>query len=1647
MAADVPNLEVPVAESTLRELARDVPRIFATDLTRSGADTGLNRILNLFDAVLETAERTDLAPVHRAATCNTLCALIDNCQASTKEHVRDAVLEDVIWLRTFRVYLDKSDNAKGKSMRQMLMSLTNVLLQQARGRALDLRDMAILTFLDIICQRNDRLTVKPALQGLSHFLQKDLVSTSDLVNLYRRTMPQCVEVSGNAPEILQDILASFLQWIVHHDTALSAGHLVKNYLIRVRRITSDPATHLPLWIEPVANALRQWLDRVQEFRTHVFPHCFLPNVEEYIHFLAYLHFDRYIQTQDSALLSVPDTESILSQTDDSEEFQMVLAAIQSGKELGIVKDVDTRQRNGAEYDGDSLFLPDIVSSRWLSNPAPEARLTSLYLSIFSSAVTRPIANGVFKSLKRNLVHLHTDTDANFRKELLSHITRLFDRLRGSTATLAKIYMIDTARVAGRLPVSTYVVRSGRHILHHTLRNPLVEPFDFILWYIQFLTLELRSTSSYQRRITALRSLTIILKSGLDPTIPNRHLSKSAQGQLRWAHGLRVSNGRLMRSLLDLVLDPFDDIRTASADILEICLDSLPVQEQVPALVALPQFIRRAEGLMVRTGRADQADGVARAYALQFSQCNDNLPFALETHPEQCWTKVAVVSGLIEQLEETIGVAQRDLSAAVNGRPVHGIFAALRYIFDQSTFYVDIVAQAENEIRFWKDVHSRIHTCFRQLWSCVWHVLCADAPEGHVPDEIDEEANIDTKEILSYSWRALKEASLLLRSIISNAPLGDGIRALVNCEQAESAGRLCFVQLAELRHRGAFSTVAQTFAACCRRFARAEQGALNRLPKIWYQETFLCIQAKSTSITRRSAGLPSLMTGILAAEAQPGGALFARAMKDLILEASVDAQHSNIEESRLPQVHALNCIKEFFMTSKLSAVSEAHIAQGLELAARTLNSKIWPIRNCSLMLFKALIERLLGSDEAQDWKEQDRNSTSRFSYQSYPTLSGILTDLLDPSGPLKRSMESTSNNSPMDLHGAEGVFPALQILRQATPPEFHRPAMMELITCLLDSPHWHLRDMAARTLVSLHHTDELYDGILKLLSSLDASQNSRHGSLLALKYMLKKYLHVPAQTDEGQLENITIKLVQLNTLSGCNSDDYCPITQSAILDLINICIAPKVEQRSGVSEAVFWQDVRGSSQDSAQIDEHHGRASSLLRRAKGQFLCNTMSPPGSQSGNSSGDEEGIAKLSASLERLHGTDPDTCCALLDSLAERISDSKQEHIAGEGLGLFSILNNLMLRSEDEEVLSRAQSILSGCWNSAQNEAVLFQKARGSTCLETLDKLETRCLEGSPSNAQSALHLMGVFLDFAYSQKLEDRKSILRRVARFIRIIRMTILDTNPFDARFAAVQSIAALNDLWGIDLSYRPASSCILSLACLLYDLLNDDDEEIRDIAATTTSRLLRAQGSTPFADAVPVITVNRLGHFLTSRFTFSESLCKEAMRRLTGSSNGQTIVPQSFRDALADTMEEDTALFSKEKQNLYQDETEDAAFWSQVLRSVNTRALNLATINALSDWVLKGLAALNETAKAEVDGPLGWTTKPEVFVLGMRVFFSVEVVMKCNVNRAKVMLALREFADVGSQSEVNGTWLERVESILEATVLGMVGKVSQSLPNA
>lgn len=340
--------------------------------------------------------------------------------------------------------------------------------------------------------------------------------------------------------------------------------------------------------------------------------------------------------------------------------------------------LDYRELKTVSIHDGAIHMPDDVFGKWISHPIAEVRLAGMFLSVHSTSVTKPLTGGVLKSLRRNLTHLHTETDANLRREIHGYTQKLFDRLRASTATLSKSALKTRPSTTSRLSFPTSCFDSGTPHLVRERREPLLESLSFISWYKQFLIEELRSTANYQRRITALQCIIIVLRSGLDPGVPHAQLSKAAQGQLQWAHELHVADDRLIRVLLDLILDPFDDIRASTIAVLQLCIATLSDCKRRSVIALIPAFIDRAELAMLKTGRADQADGVARAYSLLYSTSNAKLSYGpdFDRHPS---SDITVFKKLCYQLSSTLEIARDDLSRAVDGRPVHGTFAALRSV--------------------------------------------------------------------------------------------------------------------------------------------------------------------------------------------------------------------------------------------------------------------------------------------------------------------------------------------------------------------------------------------------------------------------------------------------------------------------------------------------------------------------------------------------------------------------------------------------------------------------------------------------------------------------------------------------------------------------------------------------------------------------------------------------------------------------------------------------------------------------------------------------------------------------------------------------------------------------------------------------------
>ena len=157
---------------------------------------------------------------------------------------------------------------------------------------------------------------------------------------------------------------------------------------------------------------------------------------------------------------------------------------------------------------------------------------------------------------------------------------------------------------------------------------------------------------------------------------------------------------------------------------------------------------------------------------------------------------------------------------------------------------------------------RVISSCASAWEAIKGTLCLDSPEGHQTNDKDEDyLNIGMKDTLSFAWRALKESryacgidhvqdgkllinkySLLLCALLEVDTGVQQDEPILSHNDFEEIGWLTFTQLAELRHRGAFSTVARTFAICCAKCIQAKDHETSRLPKKWYKVSIFYSEA-------------------------------------------------------------------------------------------------------------------------------------------------------------------------------------------------------------------------------------------------------------------------------------------------------------------------------------------------------------------------------------------------------------------------------------------------------------------------------------------------------------------------------------------------------------------------------------------------------------------------------------------------------------------------------------------------------------------------------------------------------------------------------------------------------------------------------------
>ncbi|KAK4196532.1 putative death-receptor fusion protein-domain-containing protein [Triangularia verruculosa] len=1452
--------------------------------------------------------------------CVRLCSFVQQCFKSPDQALKKWATTEALTLELFLFYLEWYEHDPHRALRLVLDVLVTACTNNPcseTGRSIKSRVLDILV--QIITRKYSKQLTKSGLQCLEHLLSKRVISLDDIVLTYKQVEPSVTSLP--ILQLWKSFLFHLFSWMEITYVCPLAGKCIVHVFRGLDSATAlDPATgfDVEVWRQWLQDALFQNPDILEDIKNYVLVAIFKTDKAAAL---------RLLQVFNKQQLST-------NQQGSDQGILLQLATLELGKKTGLV-DEPTGQPEQSKH----LALDSKVLGTLLGHPSNSVRCSALSLVVSSQATTKPLSNDAFNLLRTYLAAFHADYDAKVRNEVLGLTKNLLKRVK-SIITVAQRSLAEFANKESQLAAGGNAeppLKKKKAGPEAALRDSseaqsvLTSHKIFLEWYVGFIRDELIPTASYQRHITAVKAALLAVRVG-------KHAAATDDTVDEDVIQLVANDSTWTRLLFDLLLDPFDDVREAASTLLSLIPQELitrPIdqyQKPTTLLDVLRNFCQRASALADRTGRADHGDGAARAQGLMCSWLDS---------PHQ---QIQYLGDLLTGLDSKVRRAEVDLGHAAIESPVHPDFAAISYIWQVLTKQT----YSEAELKALHQLQGQIFDAAQRIWLAVKHVLCDDSPEGHLPEEMEDIEGLDTKDLLSYSFRAVHESSNLLRLIMGTLRLKTAAGVpYPPLEMFKMTGYLTFEQLASLRHRGAFSTVSYTFTNCCQLtqnlkavYPNADES--DNLLREWYKGAVECIMTQA-STTRRSAGIPSLIAAVLSANAS---------------SPSFDEVYSNLEEigkkpvtqaetdgSNLPQVHALNCLREIFRNSLLSKRAEGYLARTLNLASTSLKSEVWAIRNCGLLLLRALIDCLLGTGESKAIIESgwDGNSV-RISYNKYPELPDIILGLLqaDDVG------EGLANSA-----AAEAVFPALDIIRRAGPPEEHRDELRKRIENYLGSKIWHVREIAARTLCSFLLGEDWVSEIGKLLEQAGTSSNRLHGALLTARFVIERKSDL---ANDLMPENFWAE--SLVAILATKSDVFgrCQEVEAAYLEILNLLMKLQCLSADKLASTLNISTKTRSP------------ASALLEMEIALGLVHESA--------SSGD---VAGLRSYLVAVLAKDVNIASRMLEAIPTAFSQAQNDSSSVRS-ELCQLYLDVCGTSPAPEARAASLTNLGALMSSMLSGGHIAELPS----LSQLDTLWSDLTKSSinPELSWAITEASGTIMAVLVSHHKTNLPDLDQRLRSWGALISDSLDVDNSFDTRHAAASSLHAFFSHIPQPLyqeSYLPAFAA-------LYTALTDDDDEVREVAALAASRLTGEPATANIA--AKHLIVSQLPHELTNN---TPELFALAITRLT---DGLETNPAESQ--LGKALDFDDSLFAAEEQNLFVDEIRETKNWRWAAVAAvgrNDALIKTAAFTAWKLWTKMGLGALISIMEEKgTDEPLGWTSDQHVFAAVARIVLSAGGVM-------------------------------------------------------
>lgn len=583
---------------------------------------------------------------------------------------------------------------------------------------------------------------------------------------------------------------------------------------------------------------------------------------------------------------------------------LLIGTLKIGQDLGL---------SGSEENSTKMLLP------LLTHRNAEFRNRALQLLLGSRRSTDQIDHEIYSVIiTQNILALFIleNQAVESQNSFISIIRHFLIRIRDSCHTAEKYRSNPKRQKSGDTDNLTRQIDEAKKFLAHL--------FDTAKFYMV-------SESSFSQHSCSLQLIELLIDAKISPDLnPKSNIIVQSKHMLhnksRFPFSIEIFDAELIRILLDDLTSNYRFIREHSAQIL-LSYDPKKLSDVIFQHFDL-LYNRALELLVDLKGRTSEGGAFIIKVLGQVYFETKRLDLFSELFQK-----------LVLQLELNVNALKSTGFDDEKPNIAHGALSGLSMLCENIINSKDVKL-----ISVLPNYASQILCNIISIWISVRHNLQNVAA-------VQEEDLLLEKKVVTFGWKAVKESCRLLQTYMQL--MGNDITQ----QWIEDCADMLMEQLTTIKHRGAFSSVYPCFVALC----NLCNHSFLEMPLQWLRRNIEMIQNRDQLISRRSGGIPYLVTAVLTSKTNNYD-IQRDTLEELLRIA--EEPYEKLEDGKrdLPQVHAFNILRQIFTDPALSAHNYRFIGRALNLSLRLFVSKNWSIRNCSMMLFSTVYNRIFGKSE-------------------------------------------------------------------------------------------------------------------------------------------------------------------------------------------------------------------------------------------------------------------------------------------------------------------------------------------------------------------------------------------------------------------------------------------------------------------------------------------------------------------------------------------------------------------------------------------------------------------------------------------------------------------------------------------------------------